>query len=330
MAVTPTILTPLQILQAAELAGGYAIIDRFQSAISNVGYPDELLPEKIEFIRGRVQYRYDINPNDSTLRETSNLLWALLGKYGIRAINALQMGGVVVNATTNVATYLTVLKDYPQFVVADSGTPIISGGSTLTIVDSLIVPESIYGSVEVHSDGSELGQSLSDRQNFKVVYSTGEFVISWLLPILKDTLLQIKYPVRQNLVYAASGDVVIEDTYTAYLNGVQTKQLLNLAGNIFTITAGTQGQLNINLAGQDQNNNTFAGYWQYYVNNVGGVITLALSNGGIYQPYSGGDIGANISITSNNTLQGVQVEVTGFSGKIITVNANFTYNSFSL
>jgi hypothetical protein len=326
----PTIYTVLQILDAAKLAGGYAAIDRAICEQNNTSFPEPLISEKIQFVRKRVQYRYDINPNDSTLRDTANLLWSLLGKYGLRAINSLQMGGIVVNSTTNVASYLTVLKDYPQFVVADSGTPIISGGSTLTIVDPLIVPESLLGSVEVHADGSEQAQYLSDRASFTPVYSTGQYVITWNVPILAGTVMQIKYPVRQNLVYAASDNVVVDDTYTAVLNGVQTKQLLNLAGNIFTITAGTQGQLNINLAGQDQSNNTFAGYWQYYVNNVGGVITLALSSGGIYQPYSGGDINANISITGNNTLQGVQVEVTGFSGKTITVNANFTYNSFSL
>jgi hypothetical protein len=240
------------------------------------------------------------------------------------------MGGVVVNATTNVASYLTVLKDYPQFVVADSGTPIISGGSTLTIVDPLIVPESIYGGVEVHSDGSELGQALSDRQNFTVVYSTGQFIITWLLPILKDTLLQIKYPVRQNLVYAASGSIVVDDTYTATVVNTATATLLNQAGNIFTIAAGTQGMLIIQLAGQDTLGNAFAGYWQYYVNNVGGVITLALSNGGIYQPYSGGDINANITISGDNGLQGVKIQITGFAGKTITANAKFNYSPFSL
>jgi hypothetical protein len=272
---------------------------------------------------------YTINPSDSNARNVANYLYYLCGKYAIIALNSINQGGIVVNATTNVASYLTVLKDYPQFVVADSGTPIISGGSTLTIVDPLIVPESLLGSVEVHSDGSELGQALSDRQNFTAIYSTGQFVITWLLPILKGTLLQIKYPVRQNLVYAASGSIVVDDTYTATVVDTATATLLNSGGNIFTITAGTQGMLIIQLAGQDTLGNAFAGYWQYYVNNVGGVITLALSNGGIYQPYSGGDINANISITGNNTLQGVQVEVTGFSGKTITINAKFNYSPFS-
>jgi hypothetical protein len=204
MANAPSIYSVSQILDAAKLAGGYAAIDRKFCQRTYLEFPDKYLPEKIEFVRKRVQYRYDKNPTDSTLRNTANLLWSLLGKYGLRAINSLQQGGVVVTPSNNIGSYLIQLKNYPQFIVGAVGSPMVNNQDTLIIADPLVVPQSLQGEVEIHVEGAEQGEDLSDRLSFEATYSTGQYTIVWNEGLQDDMLVQIKYPIRLNLIYQAN------------------------------------------------------------------------------------------------------------------------------
>jgi hypothetical protein len=145
MPTPPTILPITQILQAAKLGGGFAAIDRDKSKRLKTSFPDWYLPEKIQFLRKRVQYRYDINPNDLTLRDTANLLWSLLGKYGLKALLALSQGGTVIQFNNN-NQVINVVANHVQVVIGDPtqavpiSTPTPSDGDTSITLPYAILP----------------------------------------------------------------------------------------------------------------------------------------------------------------------------------------------
>jgi hypothetical protein len=327
----PTILSIPTILDCAKLAGGYAIIDREKQNNLFGGYIDSSLPEKIFFVWKRVQKRYDKDPTDTSLRDTANLLWSLIGRYGLRALTNLEAGGVVITPATNVANYLIKLFSYPQFVVGDTDSPMVDGDTVLEIFDDLIVPQSGQGEVTIHTDGNEQGQMLPlGRTSYTAIYTTGKYTITFSDPVRTGLLVMIDYPIRVNLVFQSGVAPVTDDEYTAVLVDFEIRTLLNTAGNIFTIPAGTQGKLNIKLGGVSTLGEKLYGEYNYYVNNIGGTITLSLSDGGIIYSTFATSMYDNIAISGNNTLQGVQIVGTGQVGSTITLTATFNYSPFGI
>jgi len=64
------------------------------------GGNDITLPEKIYSIGESVLYRYNQDPTDETLIDTANFLYAIMGKYGTRAMAVTGTGGVVAHTST--------------------------------------------------------------------------------------------------------------------------------------------------------------------------------------------------------------------------------------
>ncbi len=91
----PSILSIQQILDCGALGLSFAIKDIEKRNAFNRGVINELIPEEIYLVYKSVKHRYDSYPSDPTLRATANLLWQLLGKYGLQALNSLEGGGQV-------------------------------------------------------------------------------------------------------------------------------------------------------------------------------------------------------------------------------------------
>lgn len=85
------------------------------------------LPTKIRVIRESIEYRYTLNPSDTTLEATSNYMLGLC-LYVAQAKAITGNGGVIAGTTGNVGTPLPY-----QFIVDASTTFIIAGQSAKTI-----------------------------------------------------------------------------------------------------------------------------------------------------------------------------------------------------
>lgn len=83
MATEPTVP---QILQIAKICQYLAGNESSKSLKFKSNFTDIQLAKVIYVERTIIQYRYDLNPADTTLRQTANYLYALLGKYAAQAI----------------------------------------------------------------------------------------------------------------------------------------------------------------------------------------------------------------------------------------------------
>lgn len=84
-----SIRTPEDILLLAKIAQPISFVDRAEKQLFRGGAIDYRLPLMISCERLSVQWTFDTNPTDSTLRGTSNYLYDLLGIYAIKAQNVI-------------------------------------------------------------------------------------------------------------------------------------------------------------------------------------------------------------------------------------------------
>lgn len=323
--------TSEQNIQIGQVSMYLSLVDVAKKKFTEgIPYYDQQLPLLIALETDCVNWQYEIDSSDSTLRETSDYLYALCGRYALEAQNVINAGGVVVTPVEDVSNYLIKQRAYPQFIVGAVDSPMANDDTVLEIVDEHIVPESLDGEVEIHVDGGELGQMLLDRSSYTAVYEPGKYTITFTNPVRTDMLIMVDYPVRVPLVFTGSIAPPTDDQYTAVLVDFEIRTLLNSAGNIFTIPAGTQGILSIKLAGTSTLDERIASVWEYYVNNIGGTITLSLSQGGIIYQTFASPMDSNIVISANDTLQGVEIVGTGQLGSTITLTATFNYAPFGI
>jgi hypothetical protein len=90
-----SLLTPGQKLNIGRLSAAYAAIDILKSGLDGGGI-DLNLPIKISYVQQSIQWLYDLEPNDDSLFDTTNLLMSLCGQYGLYAIGRLNGGGNVI------------------------------------------------------------------------------------------------------------------------------------------------------------------------------------------------------------------------------------------
>ena len=84
-------LTIPQRIQIAEFSQYLAVIDIEKGGLHSGG-TDFLLPRKIEVIRKNISKRYDLDPTDTTLEETSNYMMAMCSGQYLRALYLLNQG----------------------------------------------------------------------------------------------------------------------------------------------------------------------------------------------------------------------------------------------
>ncbi len=123
----PTILPVSTILQCGALGLSYAIKDISQKNAFQGGALNWDIPQKIYLVYKSVKHRFDGYPSDPSLRDTSNLLWRLLGVYGMRALNHLQGGG---NVVINGGGGLVLIPFSEPFVI---GTSYPSAATSVTL-----------------------------------------------------------------------------------------------------------------------------------------------------------------------------------------------------
>ena len=87
--------TVSEIIDIARLSQAFAANDIEQQGAFGGGM-DLLLPQKLYTVRKDIQWMYGLDPNETTLRETANYLYALCGKYAIEANASIAAGGAVV------------------------------------------------------------------------------------------------------------------------------------------------------------------------------------------------------------------------------------------
>lgn len=124
-------LTPLQIIEVAKISQYLAVADLKKGGLLGGGQ-DLNLPSKIYNIRKSVEWSYRYNsPNTPTdLINTANYLYSICAPYNQQAFFILNGGGggSVSPITPPVSNVFPI-----EFIVAASGTPIVNGGSTLSI-----------------------------------------------------------------------------------------------------------------------------------------------------------------------------------------------------
>lgn len=102
-------------------------------------------------------------------------------------------------------TSLTILRDYPDFIVGAMGSPMANNQSVLVINDAAITPETNDGSIEIHVDGIKLSNAVAGITNYSAFYAPGSFTITFNPELagdgdpLNSNRVSIKYPVKINI-----------------------------------------------------------------------------------------------------------------------------------
>jgi hypothetical protein len=118
--------TVAEIVNIYPIALYLASIDIPKKGLSGGG-DDIALPEKIFSIGESVLYRYNQNPTDSTLTDTANFLYAIMGKYGLKAMAVNGSSGSIAHVNT------AQVHDPYNFIVNSSDTLLQNGQSSVII-----------------------------------------------------------------------------------------------------------------------------------------------------------------------------------------------------
>jgi hypothetical protein len=293
-------------------------------------YPVEHLPMNIYMATKGTEWAYIHYGSSSTSTNSiAYYLLSLCGKYIGRATTTLgNAEGIIVIPSDNPASYLVTQRFYTQFRIGDSGSPMNAGDTTLAIIDPEIVPESSDGKVNVNVDGLLDPDQLTDQVSVTAVYSLGRFDLTFNTQAMTGMVFKIDYPVRRNLTVSTSVIPVADLTYFATVVDTATETLRNTATNIFTLLAGTINVVGFTMFCVSTTDEIYIQQWTASVKNVGGTITINVSNDSVIQDDFAGLL--TVAVTGNNSEQGVEIQVTGISGKTINCRATFTYTSNSL
>jgi len=116
-----------QIIRIAKISQYLCSVEIMKQGLLGGGIDLEL-PEKIKNVRDDVEYWYGLDSTDDTLRETSNYLYALCGRFAMAAQGVTGGGGSI--SPTNPSTEM---PEKIEFVVNTTDSPILAGGSSLSI-----------------------------------------------------------------------------------------------------------------------------------------------------------------------------------------------------
>jgi len=121
------VLSVAQIIRVAKISQYLCSVDIMKQGLFGGGIDLEL-PEKIKNVRDDVEYWYGLDSTDDTLRETSNYLYALCGRYAMAAQGVTGGGGSISPTNPNVSIPAPI-----EFVVDASTSFIIAGESSVLI-----------------------------------------------------------------------------------------------------------------------------------------------------------------------------------------------------
>lgn len=135
--------------------------------------------------RKALEWMYVFNPSDADLDKVANYVYSLCGKFLAQAkvLSGNAGGQIIINPTTGLP--INFVPHRLQFVV-QSGSPYMEPGDTqYTITDPDIQPST----VNITSDGLELGLGLTDRLSYNLTQVTGGYQVDFNSPTNDSQLL---------------------------------------------------------------------------------------------------------------------------------------------
>lgn len=120
-----------QIIRIAKISQYLCSVEIMKQGLFGGGIDLEL-PEKIKNVRDDVEYWYGLDSTDDTLRETSNYLYALCGRFAMAAQGVTGGGGSISPTNPNVSLPAPI-----EFVV-DASTSFMTEGETSVLIPSYI------------------------------------------------------------------------------------------------------------------------------------------------------------------------------------------------
>lgn len=141
----------------------------------------------LNIVRESVQWKYDIDPNDSALPKQANYMYSLCNPYVHAAQAIIDSGstGSIVNPSTG--NNVTIATPFVQFRVGDPGVPMTAGQTTLTLNYAGVVNPS----VEITLDGSELPYGEDESTSYTVTYNPTTVVIVFSVAVANGQLYVI-------------------------------------------------------------------------------------------------------------------------------------------
>lgn len=118
------------IIQWAKISQVLAYYDSEQKQLTEGGFVDKDLHQKIKIERERLEWEYAQDPTSDYIYPIGNYVFSLCFPYAFRAMVVSGGGGSSVTPSTGASAPLPI-----QFIVAASGTTMINGQSSVTLSD---------------------------------------------------------------------------------------------------------------------------------------------------------------------------------------------------
>lgn len=216
-------------------------------------------------------------------------------------------------------------RKYPQIVVKDSGSLIVTGQTDFTIFDN----DAADGFVYIFKGGGTLTPNNNDvillnEDDYTSIWSPGRIDITFSDPAVKNDIYNISYPITHALLFETALPDEDDLVYRATLSGAETSTLLNISGNIFSVLANTIGIINISILCTTDDKLALVESFQISAKNINGTITHVTGNNPVLQDDFNDDLG--ISILDDNILQGIKIVASGIAGKTIYCEATFDFD----
>lgn len=147
------------------------------------------LPMRLSLVTRMVENRFTTNPNDSSLTDTGNYLYALCGRYIPKAKVILGQGsGLIVNINTGVLS--TIIAQNIEFTIGQPGSLMTEGQMVLVLNYTSVLSASVIISL----DGTDLPiGTYNDRVSCNVIYTTNNITLTFNQAVANGQVYSIKF-----------------------------------------------------------------------------------------------------------------------------------------
>lgn len=185
--------TVAEIILYAKVSQQLAVCDINNQKYLKGGAIDERLPLLLYIVRKDVEWLYELNPSDPSLRATANYLYALCGQYALEAqyTQGNNAGTVVPTPVNNtVRTSVNIQRVVPfTYPTINLGNIVAGGTTTLEIRDAGIDVASFV----LTMNGQELDEGLDDQLSYTNSYTNNIFTIIFNQALADTNRLRIRY-----------------------------------------------------------------------------------------------------------------------------------------
>lgn len=151
----------------AKISEYLANLDISKNRALKYGSYDTRLDTIMYLVRKSVEWRNNNFPSDTTLGQTTNYLFNIIGKYwyNAKAILDANNGGIIINPNTGMAS--TIQAFHFEWVVGATGSPLNNGDTTYVISLADVIPNSV--SLEMPQDNVPMNQT--DQFSYQIAYT---------------------------------------------------------------------------------------------------------------------------------------------------------------